>query len=390
MRTVTLALCTSVFVASVSSCVGDEPTAQRPMVATDDGGVRDTGIAPAPDGAVKCNGLQQACASGCVDTSSSVDNCGSCGRSCGGGACTNGVCGVAIVRADIDALHNFAIDEQNLYFTSGTLVQSCKNNDCTAMPKQLANMADPTSGIEVDSGFIYFESENPSGRPAILRCATAGCNTPISENVLHTGLSGIEGFAVSEASVFYSTMGALRSKNCIGASCMPQVDQIKQPFGFFTVDASRIYFTDTLTSPNALYSCQKSDAPCATRAPITVGPINVIGPMVVAQNNLFFVASPSSGQSLVRFCPVAGACANPGSFPKSTNIITTLAADAKGIYWVDDDVLKMCIDPNCSGTAKDIARGMAGTTQLRLSSFYVYFAIPGIAGAKGVIKRIAR
>jgi hypothetical protein len=390
MRIVTLALCTSVFVASVSSCVGDEPAAQRPTVATDDGGLRDTGVTEAPDGqARKCNAPEQACPSGCVDTSSSVDNCGSCGRSCGGGTCTSGVCGVAVVRADIDALHNFAIDEQSLYFTSGNLVRSCKNNDCTGEPKQLASMGDPTLGIEVDSGVIYFESENPSGRPAILRCATAGCTTPIE--VLYNGLSGIDGFLTSDSSIFYSTMGILKSKKCAMGSCTPQVDQIKQPFGFFTVDASRIYFTDTLTSPNALYSCQKSEAPCATRTPITVGPINVIGPMVVAQNNLFFVASPSSGQSLVRFCPVAGACANPGSFSKSTGIITTLAADARGIYWVDDDDLKMCADTNCLGTAKTVAIGVRGTTQLRLSSSYVYFAIPGAGvGAKGAIKRIAR
>jgi hypothetical protein len=394
MRIATRALGAAGFLLSLFSCVGDEPTAQRPTV-TADGGLRDTGTSQDPDGqiALKCPAPEQACASGCANTSSSVDNCGTCGRSCGGGTCTGGVCGVATVRADIEGLNNFAVDEQNVYFTSGNLVQSCKSDACSGVPKPLASMESPAYGIEIDSGFVYFQSENSGFSPAIFRCDTAtGCDATL-QPLASAGNTGLEGFVTFGKSVFFNIAGNLSVRDCSNGDCQLVALQVSKPVGkFFAADANRIYVADKNLMA-ASYSCPRTEKPCVTKTSIASGTItnNVSGPMVVAQNRIFFISSPSSGQSLVLHCPLDTACGSPGKLsPISANMITSLVADSKGIYWADDDVLKGCADTTCAGGVKTVATGMTGTTQLRLSSSFVYVAIPGMAGAKGVIKRIAR
>jgi hypothetical protein len=42
-----------------------------------------------------------ACDGGCVDADADEENCGGCGNSCGGGSCTSGVCGVAVLATGL-------------------------------------------------------------------------------------------------------------------------------------------------------------------------------------------------------------------------------------------------------------------------------------------------
>src|SRR5262249_59740075 len=53
---------------------------------------------PAPDGGATgrdagvCTGAEMLCLGVCVDTATDGDNCGTCGHSCGGGACAASLC----------------------------------------------------------------------------------------------------------------------------------------------------------------------------------------------------------------------------------------------------------------------------------------------------------
>jgi hypothetical protein len=299
-------------------------------------------------------------------------------------------------------LHSFAVDGENLYFADKNLVLSCKTDSCTGAPKQLANMeSEPAEEIEVDTGFVYFKSATANGKPAIFRCGIAGCDTNPSA-IGPDGRNGIDGLTTFGESIFAGAGGALYSQSCVGGTCTTNTIQICTPFGrWFGINANRIYFTAGTATPTPLYSCARSELPCMARVLVTTGASpNVVGPIAVAQKQVFFVRAPSSGQSIVQSCPIdATDCKIPNDLSrKIPTSVDALVADEKGIYWTADGQLFLCKDAACIGSPVLIASNLSALTPIRLSADYVYFArkidLGGDAGAdagsRSSIERIAR
>lgn len=404
-RTASLGLVlASAFGLSLGACVGDNPTGSTTPVgsdaATEDRAVppigeagpplSDASTADAADSAVACTGAEVRCGASCVDTTTSADNCGACGRSCGGGTCAAAACSVATMRDGISRLNGFAVDDTSLYFTSEDKVNSCPLGACTGAPKQLAAMVGYDAlDIHVDSGFLYFQSapNQTTERPAIYRCPITGCPNPPS-SIAADGLNGIGMFTTFQKSMFADLRGSGISRvDCSSGVCSPGVRIVAKPVGQFAVGAQGIYFNDVTGSGSQLASCPLV-ADC-TRTVLTA--TRVLGDIAVVGGLVYFVGPGiTAGGQGVLACQTGVACPVPTVLTKTADTITNLTADAKGIYWTQGDNLMSCTDVACVGGIRMLAKGLVDPSLLQLDANFVYFRAAGSAANTFAIKRVAR
>lgn len=391
---------------SVGACVGDDPTSapSSPDAAAVDASTADVATPPndatpppndastadAADAATPCKGSEVRCGGACVDTSTSADHCGACGRSCGGGSCAAAACSVATVRDSIAGLNGFAVDDTSLYFTSADKVASCPLGACTGVPKQLAAMvAYDALGVRVDSGFLYFQSapNQTTERPAIFRCPVTGCpNPPVS--IAADGLNGIQSFTTFERNMYANLGGSgVNRVDCSSGVCGAGTRIVPRPVGQFAVDAQRVYFNDTTGGGAGLASCPLV-ADC-TRTVLTT--TRVLGGIAVVGGLVYFVGpGVTSGGEGVLACQTGVACPVPTVLTKTANPIPNLAADAKGIYWTEGDALKTCADVACVGGIRTLATGLTDPGMLQLDAKFAYFRTTGATAGTSAIKRVAR
>lgn len=387
-----------------SSCVGDEP------VTTFDGGsladaspaedrsaptpdasssAVDTG---APDAAPACTAPQVACGSTCVELAMSVEHCGACGRSCGGGACVAGACGVALVRDNIAEANGFGIDETTLYYGSADKIFSCPIATCaTAAPKQLVAMGQyPAERPYVDSSFMYFQSapNQTTQRPAIYRCPVAGCPNP-AVAIMGDGLNGIGSYRTFAKSAYANLGGSgVNRVDCGAGACAAPAVVVPRPVGSFAVDAQRVYFEDTTGGGAGLATCPLVGG-CATRTTVTA--MRVMGGIEVVGNLVYYIGPGiTQGGHGVYACPTTGGCAAPTPLTRTAVPLDNLAADAQGIFWTEGDKLQSCSSVACAGGVKTVTSGLADVRHVQLDPKFVYFETAGTAAGTRAVRRIAR
>lgn len=380
----------------IASCVGDDPTFDSTSTGTDSGGGTDGQVLDAGstnDAAPMCMAGETLCGTSCVVLDKSDDNCGRCGRSCGGATCTAGACGVALLRDNIAGLGGFDIDPTTLYFTSGETIDKCALGACTGAPTQLGDTGQyPAGHIYQDSGFVYFYSEpnQNTERPSLYRCPVSGCDNPLPAPVMMDGLNGIGDFKTFDKSLYAYLEGTgITRADCSSGACAAPALYVPKPAGdlAFAVDAQRIYFNDPSDGGIALSSCPLA-AGCTAKSGITT--TSVLGPMVVVDSLIYFIGPGLSGGNGVLACPTTGTCSSPTALRKTLDPIPNLAADANGIFWTEGDSLLMCDSIQCVGGPRTLATDLAGPTLLHLDANFVYFANAGTTTMTSAIRRVAR
>jgi hypothetical protein len=101
-----------------------------------------------------------------ADTRTDAENCGACGHSCIGGACTNGLCGPVVIAADIGgADDDIAVDDTTIFFTTQVnpgygLSSVAKDGSGTARQLVPFNGASPSASFPgpfaLDASYVYF------------------------------------------------------------------------------------------------------------------------------------------------------------------------------------------------------------------------------------------
>lgn len=115
----------------------------------------------------------------CDDIQSDPQNCGGCGRDCGGGSCSDGKCS-AIMLAFGQPLSNFAIDAEHAFWTmrvpnvSYCMVKRVDKNGTNAVivhDSKVIDYQNCTGALAVDNDNVYWASLGTSG---ILRMMPRG------------------------------------------------------------------------------------------------------------------------------------------------------------------------------------------------------------------------
>ncbi|HMG20526.1 MAG TPA: hypothetical protein VK607_04385, partial [Kofleriaceae bacterium] len=119
---------------------------------------RPDGGAPVPDAPPDAG----ACASH-VDTTSDPDNCGSCGHSCGGGACVASTCRPVALAVGQANPHALAVDATSVYWTTadGQVLAAPIAGGRTTV---LASGQRSPWGIAVDADRVYWVNAVASGQ----------------------------------------------------------------------------------------------------------------------------------------------------------------------------------------------------------------------------------
>jgi len=201
--------------------------------------------APCPEGFGSCEG-GPACGTNLL---TSADHCGACGRSCLGGACTNGLCPVQTLTSAGTRPYGIAIDDTFVYYADrdeGILRKVPKEGGATTtMASNQSRIsfvaADPGAG-----GFVYFTRNSPDGGiskvPKSGGAAVTLASTPWAWEI-----------AIDESYVYFTTggpenppmtaTGTLQRVAKTGGAATRLATTSVEP-GSIALDDTSIYFTD--------------------------------------------------------------------------------------------------------------------------------------------------
>ena len=171
-----------------------------------------------------CTGTgQMICSGTCVSLSTDPDNCGSCGRSCGGAECEAGLCLPLVLAASQDSPDGIAVDSTSVYWTNQAGASSVLeiSTEGGGMPTILATAQVLPSWIAVDGSGVYWVDD---------------------------GVSGAGGGSVHKVGLTGGTTS--------------QLGGMQGNISYFTADADRLYWTDTAS----IYSIGKDGTAPASLA----------------------------------------------------------------------------------------------------------------------------
>jgi hypothetical protein len=264
-----------------------------------------------------------------VNLQTDPDNCGRCGHSCLGGACTTGQCQPITIAAGQDYPWALTLANASVYWAndgadSGVLV-------C------------PTSG-----------------------CVDAGASVIASNQVFPSAV------AVDATNVYWTTAGTLSTCPLSGCPAGPVVlASATQPLAV-AQDAVNLYWTEfNFASPAAgsVYACPKPGCvPITTVASSQTGPFGV----AVDDAGIYWLDNAAMPPQLAQ-CQLA--CGSPSFTPISPNDPRYIATDGTRIYWTDRAAVWACSEGACD--AGVLAPNQQSASGIALDTGNVYWASSG-------------
>lgn len=307
------------------------------------------------------------CPSGCVDTSSDVHNCGSCGHDCGPGTCSASTCQPGTIATANDA-NALALDSTNLYWGSSQNV--VKMALATGVQTTLANTQTTPAAITVDASNVYWTiSGSGAAMGSVMECAIGGCSetpTPLATmlsspwgiaalgtdvyvgvyssspiqaipivpgtaTALATTSTGEPaGVAVDASNAYWVAPGGGTVNKCslggCGANSTTLASGLMFP-SFIALDAGNVYWTDE-TSGGAVMKCAKTGC---SNSPETLASGGTPAGIFVYNGTVYWAdSSPTGGV----FSCAAGGCNMVPTTVVNSGAATNVVVDSTHVYWI--------------------------------------------------------
>jgi hypothetical protein len=334
-------------------------------LAVGDGATGDGGV-PCGDTegfTVQCD-ASDAGGAGCGNIQSDPDNCGGCGHSCQGGACSAGVCQPLVLATGVCPT-SIAVDDTNVYFThdvsAGWSVQRVAK---TGGPvATLASETTSTNEIWADSvgvfqGLVYFVRLQAGGDQTLQSVPASGGTVTL---VSHPGVGGSirqpTRAVVSNATGLYwanEESGITRVDPSNNVTFIVSPDALVS-FGpdagsvslvypvTLAVDSSHVYFTSNSNPPlEFLASSPLAGGAIQTIAqipfPFTTGQLSLADAAIVSNGTDVYWATLQAPGGLFRVPvqPAGPQTLFAQSFANGATV-TSLAVDATHLYWTEHD-----------------------------------------------------
>lgn len=340
----------------------------------------------------------------CAVLAMNADNCGACGHSCGGGKCTGGVCAPAKIfdappgDAGTTQIGPIAVGHGLSFFFATTdgnednRLYSCPvATGCTTPPKQLVVRQYTINAINsVNAATLTFISAptQTTEREMIYACSPNGCpGTPIS--FTGDGLNGIESrLAANGDKLFYSLGGSGPGvATCMNGMCATPTalgnGMTKGTHGF-AVDATNIYFVDSVSRGSTIARCAQTDTTCVP-TPVVSGDQSSVQSVAAFNGKLYWITPGRDGfvEGKLFSCDLPG-CATSKLLtggldlsPINSNTIPLeeLYVDVSGAYWFTKaNKLQRCSLPDCMGGPHDFAGPLLQPHSLVADDQFVYWA----------------
>jgi hypothetical protein len=318
------------------------------------------------------------CGSGCVDTTTDGQNCGACGHSCLGGACTAGVCKpVKLASNGTSGAQVLAIDSTYVYFSAPKEIARVAKSGGAV--EQVVPTTSAATSMAINGGVIYWVGQSSlysapvagASAPTFLYASISPLSIAVDANNVYWGEHGgsvhqapkngagpvltlasnlvapscvlVDATSVywvnddvPIAGVFRATIGVANS-----GALLPGVDTngLFDPHSLVLDDSGRLWFTSTVAGAE--------DGGTLHIAPIDGGPETIVGPVLWDENaarnsGAIYYSTNSTGQVLTT--PFDG---GPQQVLASGyNLTVGIAADDTAVYYTDafvGDVWKLAL-----------------------------------------------
>ncbi|CAN5925775.1 hypothetical protein BH11MYX4_BH11MYX4_39920 [soil metagenome] len=315
---------------------------------------------------VECKSPEVACGPVCANLMTAGDHCGKCTRSCGGGSCTQGVCGPAeIVKLTTSKINTMDVGAASVFFSIDDKLVSCPKEGCGgAPPKQLGQtMWGFGSVTAMNNGTVVFESApvQNTTRPAMYGCPLAGCPAVLTSWIAD-GLNGFESrIRVQGGDVFVNSGGfGLAWTTCNAGACTSpgKTLGLKGTHGFVPAGPN-VYFVDSTARGGAIAKCVQSETACMPTV-VVPGDQTDVESLAFDNGTLYWIKKGRDGftEGKLFGCSLASDCTVAGNVKLVVNGLdspTDLMVDASGYYWITAaKKLQRCLPGNCPGGAQDL------------------------------------
>jgi hypothetical protein len=408
------------------ACVGDNPTdspAAQPDASASsggsssggassgglDGGGSSGGLTDAQaDTGVTCTAPETACGSTCANLASDDAHCGRCDRACGDGStCSNNRCSVRELASGLAPMLGLSIAGTKLVFQSDR-VYRCTTTGCATGPVPLFT-DDFTLGAVVtardDMAYFFGKPSAASGSVKLLRASLSDATPKQFPTNINTGtaVSNIPNGFVADAREFVVST-PYRLYRCFAASCTNFDSVLKNdetPQGVAMNDTKYVWIRTNGT--DAVLTCARPAAGVTTYgtdcgettsiASTTNGRVPIA--VAVVGDDVYWTDF-GSGTSRILTCNLNASCGtNPTVLVDGEAQIDDLAADASGVYWVDNSagLVRSCRDrvAGCpvQNPPETLADGLTTVNRIVLDDAFAYVSLAG-SGANGKLARVAK
>jgi hypothetical protein len=176
----------------------------------------------------------------CTDTSKDPDNCGACGRSCNGGLCQNGMCGVAELVMGESDLKGIAVDKDAIFYLRKDGVVRLEKPQGSSQKLLAQNYGTTALTVGLDATSVYW-IESAGTMSIIHSVDKLNGGTP---TILAKGQAIPLGIAVSSTDVYWTNAAAVVTAAKTAMSSAGTTFASSQgPVGI-AIDANNVYWTD--------------------------------------------------------------------------------------------------------------------------------------------------
>jgi hypothetical protein len=277
-----------------------------------------------------CEADEQTCGGACVEVATSLDHCGRCDHTCGGGVCSEGVCLSFKVGRFPGATH-LAATADAVYVGHAGGVSSCPMPaGCgEATPTEIATGVDGKHELAVDGDHVYF-SVDADGAHQLWQCPIASCgDAPV---VLASGQMEALDFQSTAATIYWRRDGTALS-SCAVADCMGTLRDY--PATTFDEGAYSLALDDRVLyvgTSVGIVPCP-ADAGCPEQVAPAPNTDTIEARFRVHAGVAYWFAAD---QSPIYRCPLATSClAGITTFAQDSAGVARLEVDATGVYWLN-------------------------------------------------------
>jgi hypothetical protein len=272
---------------------------------------------------------------GCGDVSTSANNCGWCGHSCQGGACSGGQCQLVVLYTDVTGPLNVTVDASYLYWTNNQSGAIWRVPIAGGAPTQLASGPAGAWGIAVDSAQVYWTNQKSNTVMMAPLAGVTGTEAPVT---IASGQAQPLGIAVNSSYVMWSNW----ADGVVSAVPLGQAADAGAPIPLAT---SQVHPRQLrLADPQNLYwgSDNNPGSVVAGNLPMLLGGGS---PRTVARGgfgqvygiatnsvDVYWVTPGLTGAAM--FAPLAGTNATP-TLAASTSGAFDVVVDATGVYFAN-------------------------------------------------------
>ena len=347
-----------------------------------------------------CNGV-------CTDPSSyegDGKNCGFCGHDCQGAACTNSLCAVDTIGSGLPNPVYLAVNSTTVYITAsgdgsatGGSVYQCPLAGCpTKLGPMTASLNNPTA-IAVDGTSVYWDNSGSiaTANGSVMSCPLSDCGKNNSTRVtIVKNRQFVQGIALDSTNVYFSYWGATPYGNGAVASC-PLAGCTAAPSSIITgqykptwveLDGSNVFMASMGGSATIPYVESGPIPGPTTGTRLYSGTVQNQITGFTLYNGDFLFTDGFKGE--IDACSET-ACNNPHPIVTGTTSPMSLAADSKGVYWIDANGIETCPLGGCI-TPKLLATSANFPQNLVIDATYVYWVEQDQTGLNGQVLRVAR